>query len=174
MSTMPLSFDTSIAAPGTEPTTMVELDPAERMLIWSFRHWVSGKAGRRLVLREFTRQLGARDAPATMQALDDVMNILRAGARRTIQHHLPCCPALCADEVCVLILVASVQHGHERLAASAAGWLVQDRHVRVFVDAAGELAAAFEGRGFRFTHRVGAETPPSRDPMPLAVHATMH
>lgn len=124
-------------------TCTTELTEAERLLIWSFRRWASGCDHRPLIRHAFARQFGASRATEALQAFHHFMDVLRIGARRVIHYHMPCCPCLGADELRVLLLVASAQHGDGWRAAVAAGGLVHRAWVEPFVEAAGVLADAF-------------------------------
>jgi hypothetical protein len=81
------------AAPAVPwPTSLSELDPAERFIVWSFRRWVLGWSHGNadhwsLVWAEFTRQFGEADGKTATAAFAGLIDVLRWRARRTIHHH---------------------------------------------------------------------------------------
>lgn len=128
----------------SELTCTGELTDAERLLVWSFRRWASGCDHRPLIRHAFAVQFGAGRGGEALHAFHHFMDVLRVGARRVIHYHLPCCPCLGADELRVLLLVASAQHGDGWSAAVVAGGLVHRSWIDAFVEAAEGLAEAFK------------------------------
>ncbi|MDA0703543.1 MAG: hypothetical protein O3A96_09980 [Proteobacteria bacterium] len=114
------------------PTTLGELEAAERFVVWMFRRWVvaaKNHDARQLdiLAHEFRRQIGAAVSREGMMAAFELVNTIRNHARRMIEYHQPCCGCLGSDEACVLTLVAAGQSGDEALTAGAtARWLVRD------------------------------------------------
>lgn len=158
------------------PTSLAELEPAERFIVWSFRRWVLGWSQGdadhwSLVWAELSRQFGeaaGRDATAAFAGLIDV---LRWRARRAIHHHQPCCPCLAADEVCILVLIAAAQHEHAALAHAVSRWLVTPEAVDSLAGAGGRLADCMAQHGLSLPDRAtrGAHAAPSRTAL-VALH----
>ncbi len=156
-------LQTPAAAPAVRPavpwpTTLSELEPAERFVVWSFRRWVLGWSHSdahhwSLVWAEFTRQFGAAAGRDATAAFAGVIDVLRWRARRAIHHHQPCCPCLAADEVCILVLVAAAQHGHAALAHAVSRWLVTPEAVDALADAGFRLADCMGQHGFTLPDR---------------------
>ncbi len=126
-----------------EITCTTELTEPERLLIWSFRRWASGSEHWPVVRHTLARQFGSRQGAITLEAFSHFMDVLRVGARRIINYHMPCCPCIGADELRVLVIVASAQHGDNWSAMAVAGGLVQHGWIGPFVDAAEVLAETF-------------------------------
>jgi len=74
------------------PTTLGQLDLAERLVVWSFRRWVSGTENWGLVEHEFRRQFAQAAAPGALRSFAMFVEALRCYARRVIRYHQPCCP----------------------------------------------------------------------------------
>lgn len=128
------------------PTTLGELEPAERFIVWMFRRWVVASKdldARQLdiLAHEFRRQLGAADSRVGLMAGFELVNTIRNHARRMIEYHQPCCGCLGPDEACVLTLVAAGQAGDETLTAATARWLVRDEGQGILVANATRLGA---------------------------------
>ncbi len=153
---------------------MGDLDDTERLLIWSYRHWVSGAEHHPLIRHAFSRHIGHAAAALGMVAFETFMHALRLGAARVIHYHPPCCPYLCADEICVLLLIASMQHGDHGHARKIAGWLVRRDRVDATIAAAGDLATVFEDHGLSFTRRGPAPAGTPSDGPAAEVRPTIH
>lgn len=156
------------------PTTVAELEPAERFIVWSFRRWVLGWAQGNaehwsLVWAEFTRQFGDQAGKDATAAFAGVIDVLRWRARRAIHHHQPCCPCLAADEVCILVLVAAAQHDHATLARAVSRWLVTPEAVPSLADAGTRLAQCMREHGLALPDRAsrGAQAVTAQPPMPV-------
>src|SRR3546814_20531643 len=91
------AFDAAAAtaAPAGEirtwPTSVQELAEAERLVLWSFRRWVSGPEQLPMLAREFDRQFRRSDARPPLLGLEAALTALRRHARRTLVHTKPCC-----------------------------------------------------------------------------------
>ncbi|MFC3678235.1 hypothetical protein [Ferrovibrio xuzhouensis] len=166
------AFDAAAAtaAPAGEirawPTSVQELAEAERLVLWSFRRWVSGPEQLPMLAREFDRQFRRSDARPALLALDAALTGLSRHARRTIVHHQPCCPCLGADEVCFVSIVAALQGGAPQAARAMAQWLVRAPGLEAFVAPLDEFAACLTGSGLDLPYRTRQR--PSLEP--LAFH----
>jgi hypothetical protein len=129
------------------PTSMLELDPAEALIVWALRRWALGlqeNAGHHLSLvsREFTRQLESPDAETAMGSFAALITGLQEHARRRVRHHQPCCPCLGIDEVWLVCLVGACQRGELCRARALAEWMVHTDGVGDLLDAATRLGRA--------------------------------
>src|SRR3546814_20776618 len=92
------------AAPAGEirawPTSVQELAEVERLVLWSFRRWVSGPEQLPMLAREFDRQFRRAEARPALLALDAPLTGLSRHARRPTVYHQPSCHSLVAPEVC--------------------------------------------------------------------------
>lgn len=128
------------------PTTLGELEAAERFVVWMFRRWVVASKNHDarqldILAHEFRRQLGPADSREGMVAAFELVNTIRNHARRMIEYHQPCCSCLGPDEACVLTLVAAGQAGDEVLTAATAHWLVREEGQGILVANAMRLGA---------------------------------
>ena len=119
----------SYPAPGNWPTSVPELEPSERLLVWAFRCWAVALQDRTghhvcLVWNEFARQFGRREGEAALAAFFAILRALQEHARRRLHHHQPACPCLGADELWLVCLVGSCQRGDASRARFLAEWMV--------------------------------------------------
>jgi hypothetical protein len=143
---------------GAWPTTLAELAPAERLVLWSLRRWIAGWVEENpsqwsLVSSEFAHIFGARDGRATLSSFAKFFKALWLAAGRTIRHHHPCCPLFGEDEACLLVLLAACRRGDWRLARAAGRWLTDTSEVGDLIGCAADLAAALAAHGMDFPHR---------------------
>lgn len=125
------------------PTAAVEgLTQGERLLLWSFRAWVSGPGHRPMVLREFGRVFPAEEAGPAIRALERSVAAIAGHARREIQHHPVCAQQVAPDEQAVMALFAALQEERVDIAIRHAAWLVRPSGVTPVVTAAAALAFA--------------------------------
>lgn len=125
--------------PGPAVETLTQ---GERLLLWSFRAWVSGAGHRPMVLREFGRTFPSDEAGPAIRALDRTVAALAGHARRAIVHHPVCGQQVTSDEQAVLAVFAAVQAERVELAVRRARWLVRPSGVTPLVTAAAALAFA--------------------------------
>jgi hypothetical protein len=142
------------------PTSLPELDPAERLVVWAFRCWavaMRDRTGHRvcLVSNEFARQLGRRDGEAAFAACFGLLRALREHARRNIRHHQPGCACLGADELWLVCLVGSCQRGDGARARFLAEWMVQPDGVCDLLEAGSRLGRSMLGHDMALPHRGG-------------------
>lgn len=138
---------------GTWPTSIQELTESERLVVWTFRRWVSGSEHRALLLREFDRQFRKADAGLALEALDVALMALTRAARRRISHHQPCCPCLCPDEVCFLAIVAAQQNGASGAARAMAQWLIRSGQEAEMIDPLAVFADCLHSSGHHIPYR---------------------
>lgn len=150
-------------------TRMSELDPAEHLLVWSFRRWVSGlvdNAGAHWSMAgaEFDRRLGRAHGSPALAALARLVTALQAHATRPITYHRPCCPCLGADEAALVGLIAACQRGAWPAARRTAAGLVDEGGIGDLLAAGRTLARLLAERG----ERLGAGRESADDPLGAA------
>ncbi len=162
---------THLEAP-SHPTSLGELELPERLVVWSFRRWVSGTENWALVEREFRRQFADAAAHGALRAFAMFVEALRCHARRVIRYHQPGCPCLGCDEVCVLTLVTAAQAGDTNLARATGRWLVRAEGLDGLIDAARTLGQAMARQELHLPRRLGDDALPRRQPFDGTV--TLH
>ncbi len=161
------------------PTSMNELDPSERLVVWSFRRWVLGlkqntAAHWDFVWNEFARQLGSQDGREALSGFACMVKALQCNARRRIHYHQPCCPGLGADEVSIVCFVAACQNGQLGLARALAQWLVKPDGSDEMITAATRLAEGMQSHGLVFPERCGAPAMPHTTEFVPQAAAALH
>lgn len=156
---------------GHWPTSLQELSEGERLVLWAFRRWVSGREHLPMLAREFARQFRQSEARPALIALDAALTGLTRHARRTIVYHQPCCACLGADEVCLISIVAALQSGARHAARIMAQWLVRIDGVDGFTSALDEFADCLNGSGHDLPYRTRPRdgSRPAR-PVAMLVH----
>ena len=139
---------------GHSPTRLQELSEGERLVLWAFRRWVSGREHLPMLAREFARQFRQSEARPALIALDAALTGLTRHARRTIVYHQPCCACLGADEVCLISIVAALQNGATMAARAMAQWLVRREGVDDFTIALNDFSDCLSGSGHDLPFRV--------------------
>jgi len=163
------------AAAGTcHPTTLGELDLAERLVVWSFRRWVSGTENWALVEREFRRQFAEGAVHGALRSFAMFVEALRCHARRVIRYHQPGCPCLGGDEVCVLTMITAAQAGDLNLAQATGRWLVRAEGLENLLEAAGALGQAMARQELHLPRRIGDDTKPVPRLEPFDGTITIH
>lgn len=156
------------------PTTLGELDLPERLVVWSFRRWVSGTENWALVEREFRRQFADGAAHGALRSFAMFVEALRCHARRVIRYHQPGCPCLGCDEVCVLTMITAAQAGDLNLAKATGRWLVRAEGLDDLMQAAGALGLAMARQDLRLPRRIGDDTRPVPRPEQFDGTVTIH
>ncbi|GGF33817.1 hypothetical protein GCM10011611_45060 [Aliidongia dinghuensis] len=156
------------------PTSLSELELAERLVVWSFRRWVSGTENWALVEREFRRQFADTAAQGALRSFAMFVEALRCHARRVIRYHQPGCPCLGSDEVCVLTLVTATQAGDMNLATATGRWLVRPEGLDRLVEAAAALGRAMACQDLLLPRRLGDDVRPVRPAVPFDGTITIH
>lgn len=161
------------------PTSMAELAPAERFVVWCFRRWVLGLRENNsghwsLVWNEFARQLGACDGKAALSDFANLVRGLQCYARRTIHHHQPCCPCLGADEARIISLVAACQNGRTHLARALVEWMVEPDGAGELFEAAIRLAQVMRRHALNLPERTGKVAFETEAVRPTTAEVTVH
>lgn len=148
-------FESRVEQGGSEhwPTSIQELSEGERLVLWAFRRWVSGREHLPMLAREFDRQFRQSESRPALIALDAALAGLTRHARRTIVYHQPCCACLGADEVCLISIVAALQNGATTAARAMAQWLVRSEGVDGFTTALDDFADCLTGSGHDLPYR---------------------
>jgi hypothetical protein len=159
---MPMRFELSGRA--LPPASLSELSEAERLVVALYRRWVLGLQGSpgthwSLVWKELAHKLGPADGGAALSAFAALVCGLQRSARRTLYHHQPCCPCLCADELALVGLVSACQQGEWPSARALAMGLVQVEAVEDLLAAAARLAELMARRGQTLTRSPAALVP---------------
>ncbi len=162
------------AADACHPTSLGELDLAERLVVWSFRRWVSGTENWALVEREFRRQFAEGAAHGALRSFAMFVEALRCHARRVIRYHQPGCPCLGCDEVCVLTMITAAQAGDMNLAKATGRWLVRAEGLEDLLQAAGALGQAMTRQDLHLPRRVGDDAKPLPRLQPFDGTITVH
>jgi hypothetical protein len=136
------------------PTALCELDVSERLIVWSFRRWASGAEHWSAVRQEFCRQFSPNAAQHALSAFADFVHTIRGRARRVIHYHQPYCPCLCADEVCVLNVIAATQWEDLALSHATSRWLVHDDGIEMLLIGATILADVMASQNLSLPQRV--------------------
>ncbi len=147
-----------------------ELAEAEAVVLVALRRWIVGSRGQdprlwSLAWNDLAAALGTEPGRDALTALIAIVRAICCSARRTIEYHQPCCPCVCADEICILALIGACQRGEVQAAEGLAEWLVLRDGMPKLLDGAGRLAAVLTAQGHRLPSRV--EPAPNR-----AVEAT--
>lgn len=135
------------------PISIQELTEGERLVLWAFRRWVSGREHLPMLAREFDRQFRQSESRPALIALDAALTTLTRHARRTIVYHQVCCACLGADEVCLLSIVAALQNDATGAARAMAQWLVRGDGLDGFTTALDDFAGCLTGSGFDLPYR---------------------
>lgn len=160
------------------PTTIAELEPAERFVVLSFRCFVLGHSGghrhlRRRFQHEFLTNLGDRDGELALAALGRLVGCLQRQVRKAFSLHHPCCPGLGVDEVWVVCLVAACQHRQPHLARALASWMIKPAAHDELMQASIGLARILRRNAMTLPLRV--TPPPGPRPIwPQAPSPTVH
>lgn len=154
---MSIRFD--VLALAARPASMSELAQSERLIVRAYRHWVLGlreNAGEHwsLVWSELARELGPAEGGVALSAFAALVLELQRDARRTLYHHQPYCPCLCADELALVGLLNACQQGKWLRARALAEELVNADAVGSLLDAGSRFTLALARRGHRFQRRL--------------------
>jgi len=144
------------------PTSMMELDVSERLIVWAFRLWVQGLRRNdgtqwALVVKEFGRLFKGSDGTAALAGFARLIDGLRHSARRTVRLHQACCPCLTADEVSLVCFVAACQRPAASLARVRAESLVRAEGVGDMLQAGSRLAGFMRRHGLLLPQRTQSD-----------------
>ncbi len=161
------------------PTTIDELEPAERLVVLSFRRFVLGHSGRHRHLRmriqhELFASLGNGDGEMALVFLGRLVRCLRGHARRAFSLHAPCYPGLGVDEAWVVCLVAACQNGQPHLARALARWMIKPSAYDDLMHVSIGFARILRRNAVTLSLRVDPATPGPRAIWPHAQSATIH
>lgn len=106
------------------PIRLEDLAAGERALVRAFRCWVAPDARENAAWNEFAVLFGGRLGKPVMGGFVRLVERVRAGARRQVLHHTPCCPCLAADEMRLVNLVGAAAVGRLDLAQALAADLL--------------------------------------------------
>ncbi len=132
---------------------MSELSDGQQLVVWSFRRWLSGKQSWSTVWNEFAARFGAEPAKPILTSFVNLVDAIRAGARRAVHYHQPCCPCVGADEALLTSMVGAAQAGRRDIVRNYALEMVQDPMADALVERALDLAAALSDRGVEVPHQ---------------------
>ncbi|MEM1401038.1 MAG: hypothetical protein AAGF58_14215 [Pseudomonadota bacterium] len=100
-----------IIADDQRPKQLSDLSAGERLVVWSFRRWVSGTRNWNLVWFEHSRMFGDDRARDTLASFARLVNKIATNAARTLHYHQPCCPCLTEDELRLTAMIGAAQSG---------------------------------------------------------------
>lgn len=158
------------------PTSMMELEVSERLIVWAFRRWVQGLRRNdgtqwAMVGKEFGRQFNGPDGTAALAGFARLIDGLQHGARRTVRLHQACCPCLAADEVSLVCFVAACQRPAAPLARVRAESLVHTDGVGDLLQAGSRLAGLMRRHGLVLPQRTRSDIQGrGQAEMPMTVH----
>lgn len=138
-----------------------DLAVAERLIVWSFRCWVSDPERWPLVWQEFTRQFPADLARPAMRAFEEFVAGICRRARRVIHYHQPRCPCLGSDELHVLAIIAAAQQNDIGAAENACRRLVYEDGVEGLFATAARLGRIMTSRRFLLPWRSDGAVEPA-------------
>lgn len=161
------------------PTETRELDAAERFIVRSFRRWILGLRQNdgghwSLVWNEFSRHFGEADGKAALSGFARLVRGLQCHARRNIAYHQPCCRCLCADEICIVNMIAACQRRRLSHAHALAEWMVCSDGIGDLIDSASQVAYFMENHGLAFSDRSRPAPVPAAGAGPVREYGTVH
>ena len=141
------------------PERVDELSEAEWLLIYTLRHWITGLRTNdpshwSLSWNAVAKAIGPADGRETLRALNGLLREICGYARRTINHHPPCCPFVGADELHMAALIGACQRDEDETAKSLAAKFVSPAGVAGVVDWAGQVARMLRGKGLEIPARL--------------------
>ena len=122
------------------------LSGGERLLIWTWRKIVTGRASCPLIAREFVKLCG-EDAAEVLATLSTFLQALAYSGRRDLQIGYPGCPSLTTDERWLLSLIAVAQADDEERIDAHLRWLARATLRPALAIAARALATALKVHG---------------------------
>ncbi len=160
------------------PHELSELAEAEAVVLRALRRWIVGSSSKdprlwSLAWNDLAVAFGTEPGREILTALIGMVREICGYARRPIEYHQPCCPCVCADEVCILALLGACQRAETQAARGLAEWLVRREGAPGLLESATRLVTVLASQGCRLPDRSTSahrpEAPPSR---PVAV--TLH
>ncbi|MDJ0942411.1 MAG: hypothetical protein QNJ30_03050 [Kiloniellales bacterium] len=155
-----------------------ELAEAEAVVLRALRRWIVGASSKdprlwSLAWNDLAVAFGSEAGRDLLTALIGMVREICGYARRPIEYHQPCCPCVCADEVCILALLGACQRAETQIARSLAEWLVLSEGAPGLLEAARRLAAVLAAQGCRLPDRSVSAPQPTVSPLRPAA-ATLH
>ena len=160
------------------PHELLQLAKAEAVVLRALRRWIVGSSGGdprlwSLDWNDLALAFGTEPGRDILTALIGMVREICGYARRPIEYHQPCCPCVCADEVCILTLLGACQRAEMQTARGLAEWLFTCEGAPGLLEAARKLAVVLAARGCRLPDRGAAAPKPTTAPRhPVAV--TLH
>jgi len=90
---------------------LAEMPPVERAAVRCLREWQAGDGARACIQRDLARAFGADGGAEKAQALDDLMELVCAGARRPLMCRTRDCGRCGGDECAFAQMVAAAAGG---------------------------------------------------------------
>lgn len=137
-----------------------DLAYGEQLVLWAARRWLADRSGWPRVAEEFALALGCTRARAALGALEQILEALHGGARRTVYlHRLDCC-RVSGDEHALLSALAALQAGSSARARAFLEWLLPPPLAADVVAPASHLAEALARAGLLIPARPLTGTTP--------------
>ncbi len=160
------------------PRELSELAEAEAVVLRALRRWIVGSSSKdprlwSLAWNDLAVAFGAEPGREILTALIGMVREICGYARRPIEYHLPCCPCVCADEVCILALLSACQRAETRAAHGLAEWLVLREGTPDLLESARRLATVLASQGCRLPDRSTSavkHVPPALRPAAVTLH----
>ncbi|MDJ0937507.1 MAG: hypothetical protein QNJ06_00785 [Kiloniellales bacterium] len=145
------------------PHELAELAEAEAVVLRALRRWIVGSSSKdprlwSLAWNDLAVAFGTEPGREVLTALIGMVREICGYARRPIEYHQPCCPCVCADEVCILALVGACQRQEMLAARGLAEWLVLREGAPGLLEAARDVASVLAAQGCQLPDR-SAPTP---------------
>ncbi len=160
------------------PRELSDLAEAEAVVLRALRRWIVGSSSKdprlwSLAWNDLAVAFGTEPGREILTALIGMVREICGYARRPIEYHRPCCPCVCADEVCILALLGACQRAETQAARGLAEWLVLREGAPGLLDSARRLVTVLTSQGCRLPDRSSSahrpEAPLSR-PMAVTLH----
>ena len=157
-----------------------ELAEAEAVLLRALRRWIVGSSSKdhrlcSLAWSDLAVAFGTEPGRDMLTAMIGMLREICGYARRPLEYHQPCCPCVCADEICILALVGACQREEMQTARRLAEWLVLREGAPGLLEAAKGLGAVLEAQGCHLPKRSGVTARPVPEAPALRPRtATLH
>ncbi len=143
------------------PTSTMDLDDSERLIVWTLRRWVRGLRQNdgtqwTLVWKEFGRAFNGRDGTIALAGFVRLIDGFQCHARRGMRMHQVCCSCLSADELRLVSLISACQWPEPAAAKARAAWLVHNDGVGALLEAGTQLAKLMRRHGMTLPRRTQA------------------
>ncbi len=140
------------------PHELAELAEAEAVVLRALRRWIVGSSSKdprlwSLAWNDLAVAFGTEPGREILTALIGMVREICGYARRPIEYHQPCCPCVCADEVCILALLGACQRAETQAARGLAEWLVLREGAPGLLEAARDVAYVLTAQGCKLPDR---------------------